>query len=355
MLADTPGLGSLHAHASAHALDYLPRCDLGIVTIDAAATLTQQDLDLLRALHDGGAEWLVVLTKADTVAAEALAQQQRYLEAAVAEALQVTTPIGAISVHAGHAAELDAWLKGTLQPMLERTYARAGERRHRRIAELAGRVRATLQQALAEQPMAKHDGDGDAAPDQGSLLATLDETHRRLHDLIDTLAERGVPVIVEETVIKTPAATTLTGLDLCARAANMADAVVRDAMSALRAIAGKLGPDTSTQVLRGVPAFTASLPELLAVSSGNGPQLLRRPGLRRRLHAALDEPLGRDLEVYANSLNDWLDCGVRELRRAALTMPGQAALAANADHDALRSDLQQLETLLGNGLSGHAA
>ena len=350
VLADTPGLGSLHAHASAHALDYLPRCDLGIVAIDAAATLTPQDLDLLRALRDGGAEWLAVLTKADTVAAEALAQQQRYVESAVAEALQVTTSIAAISVRAGHEAELDAWLQGTVQPMLKRTEARAGERRHRRIADLAGRVRATLQQALAEQPMAADDDDGDAARGQGNLLATLEETHRRRHDLIRTLAERGVPVIVEEIVAQTHVGTPLGAPDIGARAAVLADAVVRDAVSELRVIADQLGPDTSIQVLRGVPAFTASLPESLAVSSGNGPQWLRRPGLRRRLHAALDAPLGHDLDTYANDLNDWLDRSMRELRRALLAQPSHAAAAKDMDHDTLRVDLQHLEALLGQAV-----
>lgn len=44
----TPGLGSLLAHTSAHALDYLARCDVGIAAIDATVTLTlaPHDLDL---------------------------------------------------------------------------------------------------------------------------------------------------------------------------------------------------------------------------------------------------------------------------------------------------------------------
>lgn len=305
VLADTPGLGSLHAHASAHALDYLPRCDLGIVAIDAATTLMPLDIDLLRALRDGGAEWLVVLTKADTVTPEALTQQQRYVEAAVTEALQSTAHITAISAHPEHQADLVAWLQETLQPMLERTNTRADERRRQRIAELAGRVRATLQQALAEQPMTAHDDADDAGRTPGGLLATLDDAQRRLHDLIRSLAERGVPVIVEETVTQTAAGTTLVARDLGARAAALADAVVRDVLSELRAIAVQLGPDTSAQLLRGVPAFTASLVESLSVSAGIGPQWLRRPGLRRRLHAALDAPLQHDLDVYASGLNHW--------------------------------------------------
>jgi Fe2+ transport system protein B len=282
VLTDTPGLGSLHAHASEHAMDYLPRCDLGIVANDAAATLMPQNLDLLRALRDGGAQWLVVLTEADTVAPEALAQQRRYIETTITEALQITVSVGAISVRPGHEAELHTWLQHSLQPMVERTSAQAGERRQRRITELTGRIHTTLQQALAGQPTTALDDDAGSAREPGDLLATLEETHRRLHDLFRTLSDRGVPVIVEEILAQTPAGTTLAARDLGARAAALADAVVRDTVAQLRDIAEQLCADIATQVLRGVPAFAASLPESLAVSAGRGPLWLRRPGLRRR-------------------------------------------------------------------------
>ncbi|MEO7067258.1 MAG: dynamin family protein [Rhodanobacter sp.] len=346
VLADTPGLGSLHAHASAHALDYLPRCDLGIVAIDAAATLTPQDLDLLGALRDGGAEWVVVLTKADTVTPEALLQQRNYVEASVTEAMQTSTHITAISVHPEHKADLDAWLKDTLQPVLEHTEAQAETRRQRRIAELAGRVRVTLQQALAEQPMAAHDDNDNADRNQGSLLATLDDAQRRLHDLVRSLAERGVSVTVEEIITQTPAGATLAAHDLSAHAAILADTVVRDAVAELRAIAAQIGPDTAPHILRGVPTFAASLPESVVVLSGRGPSLLREPGLRRRLHAALNVSVQNDMDVYANSLNNWLDRAVRELRRAALAVPELGAVTTGADHNTLHADLRQLEALL---------
>jgi GTP-binding protein EngB required for normal cell division len=347
VLTDTPGLGSLHAHASAHALDYLPRCDLGIVAIDAAATLMPQDLDLLRALRDGGAEWLVALTKADTVAPEALAQQRRYLRGALAEALQADVSVAAISVRPGHRTGLDAWLRETLQPMLERTNARAAERRRQRVAELAARVRATLQQALAERPAAAHDDDAGTGRDQGDLLAALDDTHRRLHDLVRTLAERGARVIVDETAAQTPAGIALRADDLGARAATLADAVVRDAMAGLRTIADRLGPDVAARVLRGVPPFAANLPKALSLSSGAVPWPLRQALLRRRLRDALGDPLRHDFDVYASGLNDWLDQVVRELRRAALAVPGHGTVTPAADHDTLRADLQRLDALLG--------
>jgi GTP-binding protein EngB required for normal cell division len=69
MLVDTPGLGSLATSGAAEAMAYLPRCDLGIVLIDAASTLNQDDLALLRTLYESGAPAMVLLSKADLLSA----------------------------------------------------------------------------------------------------------------------------------------------------------------------------------------------------------------------------------------------------------------------------------------------
>jgi hypothetical protein len=57
------------------------------------------------------------------------------------------------------------------------------------------------------------------------------------------------------------------------------------------------------------------------------------------------------LDVYTDSLNHWLDRAIRELRRAALTVPGNAARIKDADHNTLSTDLQQLEALTGRAAS----
>ena len=47
IFVDTPGVGSLALSGGAEALAYLPRCDLGVVLVDAASTLNEEDLALL--------------------------------------------------------------------------------------------------------------------------------------------------------------------------------------------------------------------------------------------------------------------------------------------------------------------
>ena len=65
MLVDTPGVGSLARSGGSETFAYLPYCDLGVVLIDAASTLTPDDLDLLRLLYEAAVPAQVVLSKAD--------------------------------------------------------------------------------------------------------------------------------------------------------------------------------------------------------------------------------------------------------------------------------------------------
>jgi GTP-binding protein EngB required for normal cell division len=344
VLTDTPGLGSLHASASAHALDYLPRCDLGIVAIDAAATLMPQDLDLLRALRDGGADWLVVLTKADAVASDALAQQRSYVERTLAEALQLPVTVDAVSVQAGHCAGFEQWRDEVLRPKLEHAAAQAGARHRQRILDLTVRAHATLQQALAEQPEVP--ASTEAARSHGSALADLDERHRRLHDLVRDLDRRGAEAIIEEAVTQAPPGIALDAGDMAARAASLADAVVRDILGELRGVAGRLDQPAATQALRGVPPFGAS-PAAASVSTGAALLPWRRPQLRSRLRNRWGADLQRDFSTYAVELNHWLDQAVRQLRRHAMeSFEGEAAPAAVPDRAMLEADLGRLDVLL---------
>lgn len=349
VLTDTPGLGSLHASASAHALDYLPRCDLGIVAIDAAATLMPQDLDLLRALRDGGADWLVVLTKADTIAAAALAQQRRYIEQAITEALQSPAQVTALSVHDAHRVELEAWRDGVLRPKLERAAGQAAERHRHRIVELAARVRTTLRQALAELPAATPAAAGEAR-NHGSTLASLDDVHRRLRSLVRDLAERGAPVIIEETVAQTPAAITVDAGNLAGRAAGLADAVVRDALDALREVAARTHHPAAVQALRGVPPFAAALTEA-SVPTGAALVPWRRAWLRRQLRIRWNAELERSFDSYATELGHWIDQTVRQLRHHAMESFEDASTVPSADDQVtLEADLHRLDVLLEGGM-----
>jgi len=67
---DTPGLGSLATRGAAETLAYLPRCDLGVVLIDAGSTLTPDDLQTIQILYDAAIPATVLLSKADLLTPE---------------------------------------------------------------------------------------------------------------------------------------------------------------------------------------------------------------------------------------------------------------------------------------------
>ena len=67
VLVDTPGLGSLALEGAAETLAYLPRCDLGIVLVDASSNLQTDDVATVDALRAASIPALVVLSKADLV------------------------------------------------------------------------------------------------------------------------------------------------------------------------------------------------------------------------------------------------------------------------------------------------
>ena len=67
---DTPGLGSLATSGATETLAYLPKCDLGVVLIDAGTTLTAEDLQTIMALQQAAIPVNVLLSKADLLSVQ---------------------------------------------------------------------------------------------------------------------------------------------------------------------------------------------------------------------------------------------------------------------------------------------
>jgi small GTP-binding protein len=68
VLVDTPGVGSLTTHGARETFAYLPRCDLGVLVIDATTAVSRDDTDLVHRLSESGIEVVVVLSKCDLLA-----------------------------------------------------------------------------------------------------------------------------------------------------------------------------------------------------------------------------------------------------------------------------------------------
>ena len=98
---DTPGLGSLATSGAEETVAYLPRCDLGWVLVDAASTLTHEDLTVAQALYQSGAHVMLLVSKADLLQPADLKQTLRYAREQLMSQLGIDTPVYPVSVLAG--------------------------------------------------------------------------------------------------------------------------------------------------------------------------------------------------------------------------------------------------------------
>ena len=115
---DTPGLGSLAVAGAEETIAYLPRCDLGIVLIDASAGLTQDDLIVVQALYQAGASAMILISKADLFSAADREHMIAYVKANLRSELRIGPSVHAVSISGADAALCDAWFESELRPFL---------------------------------------------------------------------------------------------------------------------------------------------------------------------------------------------------------------------------------------------
>ena len=341
VLTDTPGLGSLHARASAHALTYLPRCDLGLVAIDASTTLSTLDVDLLRALEQAHAQHMVLLTKCDAVPSEAWSQQQVYLTHTLAEALGEPVEVHPISVAATQEDVFRQWREAVLGPALAACAAAAAGRKQARTLRLARQVALRLEQSLREASSVAEAPVGTS----GVSLAALDDVEARLRELCTQLARNGAAVVLRDAAEAPPQSTGL-HVHVAALAGGLADQVVRDLTAGLGGFATKITAGLGDEWLRGVPPFVWTPPNL-AGASRRGPQFWRRWWLHRDLERYFGASLEDALASYARQLAEWLAQACRILRQV-LKEAAVGRVTESGDVEQMRTDLGRVCTWLGD-------
>jgi GTP-binding protein EngB required for normal cell division len=170
---DTPGLGSLATSGARETLAYLPKCDLGVVLIDAGATLTAEDLQTIMALQQAAIPVNVLLSKADLLSAQDREQIVAYVKEHIASECRLDLPVHPVSVVASCRAMLDDWFEHQITPL----YARSQELRatsiRRKIGALQDSVTAALQARLNRGQQTSTDADeGARAAEQTLRKAT---------------------------------------------------------------------------------------------------------------------------------------------------------------------------------------
>ena len=327
VFTDTPGLGALQGHARAAALDYLPRSDLGLLLIDASATLTELERDLAQAVLDSGATLRVLLTKSDLVDSDAVREQCDYLASQLGAALNTTVQIDALSSVPARRDALRTWRERELQPLLASLHVDAAARQHARALALGRQILASLRLAARE-----HDAGNTATLDSVPLLA-LETATRAQHHAIAEFSERAPAALLRRAA--------LARMNAAALGALAADIVHQLARQTRATLTTEAGDDHAA-----LPTFDWQ-PAPLPTSPPRALGALGRAWQRQRLQRSCGPALQQSCRAYAAALHAWLDAHVAARQRQSRA--GQSAGAA--DPVQLAEDIARLAAALGNSPS----
>ncbi len=366
VFVDTPGLGSLATSGAAETLAYLPRCDLAFVLLDAASTLTPDDVSTIRALTDAATPILVLLGKADLLSEVDLQRARAYVARQLTEQLGAALTVSPVSAIPAFAARLDEWFRSEVEPLL----GQHDELRRRSIARKAGALReamvATLERLLLRRGHVA--GDPDAAELAARLRAASLEFERARTDgeaIVGTIGPTAPRVLA-----RTAAALAARGPNGSDNAGAALRAALDEVMTEVTApLLARLDAllEATRDVVRGFGDVPAALetphvlrelprPDLGQVQPAVKPGLARLFGARATVRAferALDGQAGTEVQAaadtYAGLVRQWY---LRTLRRVraefemvadqqrahTLRMPGGSA----PDRAALAEDLERL-------------
>ncbi|MCK9367034.1 MAG: dynamin family protein [Metallibacterium scheffleri] len=325
VFTDTPGLGALQSHARAAALDYLPRSDLGLLLIDASATLTELERDPAQAVLDSGATLRVLLTKSDLVDSDAVREQSTYLASQLGAALDTAVPIDALSSVPARRDELRAWRERELQPLLASLHVDAAARQRTRALVLGRQILASLRLAAREQDV------GNTATLDSTPLLALETATRTQHHAIAEFSERAPAALLRHA-----AQARMNAAALGALAADIAHQLAQQTRAAL-------APDASDDSAA-LPTFDWQ-PTPLPAPPARALGALGRAWQQQRLRSMFSPALEQTCRAYAAALHAWLDAHVAAHQR--LLRAGQSAGAA--DPAQLAQDIARLAATLGSG------
>jgi GTP-binding protein EngB required for normal cell division len=371
---DTPGLGSLAVAGAEETIAYLPRCDLGIVLIDASAGPTQDDLVVVQALYQAGASAMILISKADLFRATDREQMISYVKTNLRDQLQIEPPVHAVSVFGTESVLCDRWFETELRPFLTRHQELAITSQKRKIGALREAVIDALERRVQasseavsvesaglskEATEALREGDRVLERAQSESFFLTRKIAKMQRAIIDVAAERIAAVLIEsgnadigsifsetlKRLIAEPVAATLRSLEQTRSELVHAETAA--------SASGWTAPDELPKPA-GMP--TLDVNEISQKMVIEKPAVLSLFGtsavaswVRRKLETEYDRALLEFLSLYANRLRRWMEQSINALRNAFNEFSDmhrahfEAAPAADlSDVSVLQSDLRVL-------------
>jgi GTP-binding protein EngB required for normal cell division len=387
IFVDTPGLGSLATRGAAETLAYLPRCDLGVVLIDAGSTLTPDDLQTIQILYDAAIPAMVLLSKADLLTAQEQSHVIEYVKDHIRKELNVDLAIHAVSVVRESKELLTRWFEDDIAPL----YSQRQDLKIRSIRRKLGGLRQSVEIALRGRLRRK-----DQIPirrleqlrvveaelrQASGRLEEMKKTARRAADELNQSSSGKMLQIAASYLVKSWSSPDSDEKLAAEVVSNAITRTVQDQTETLRqrmdVLAHKLNEtlQSAAKVLEitDVPAeeeFACVLREMPVFDLGQLTFHLRRPVLltllvkkasesfaTKRLTALIGAQLSRSLSAYRALLYDWSDRTLGQVQRRfdayansyraqVERLLGNQEMRAGQDEDSIRRDLESLENTL---------
>jgi GTP-binding protein EngB required for normal cell division len=376
VVVDTPGLGSLATAGAAETLAYLPRCDVGLVLVDAASPLTAEDVGTIARLHEAGVPVQVLLSKADLLTPADLDRVAAYVTGQLATHLGAAPAVHPVSVLETRADLLDRWRAEALTPIVAGHTEQARAAVERKIGALREAVASALRIRLAaarRAPAAPDAGGGELETDLRRAAARFEQARLALEPA------RVVPdAFVDETIARVARALAARGLgrapdDRVAAAAGAElaacvtarDEPVRQELAAVAAdtaaalaraarAAGATAPaaEDETAIVRDMPR--ADLESLRVARPWPALEALGPRAAawrwRRALGRSARETLRETLRSHAVVVHAWAEDVLARLRRRFEAQAGlyrlqieRGADAGGEDAEAIARDLARVD------------
>jgi len=321
---------------------YLPRCDLGIVLIDASAGLTPDDLIVVQALYQAGASAMVLISKADLFGVADREQMIAYVKANLRSELRVEASVYAVSVFGADAALCDAGFESELRPFLAQHHELAMTSQKHKIGALREAVIGALQRRLQvgskavsetsatlpeKATEALRNGDRILERAQGESFFLTRKIAKMHRAIIDIAAERIAAALAESeevdaasmfsetltSLIAEPVAATL-------RSIEQTRGALAEAMQ-VAASASEQGLPDELPKPAGMPMMDVNeIPQKITVEKPRVLSLLDKGMLashvQRKLETEYDRALLEFLSLFANRLRRWMEQSINALRNA---------------------------------------
>jgi hypothetical protein len=384
ILVDTPGLGSLASAGASETLAYLPRCDLGVVLIDAGSTLTMEDVSTVQALYEAAIETTILLSKADLLEVGDVLQMKEYIGNRIRSHLGLELPIHAVSVQPDFTHLLDDWFANELAPLYERHRELTKDSLRRKIGALkdsvAGALRSRLDRAVHPRSPATLPGPevAEAESELRRVTGRFEEARQlwfrdtlELRDygpkfleeaakrMVEGWRAQGVPGAIDwqgfEAIATAIAAEKATGIRV------MFEDLARDLGDSVRRVSNLLGED-STAVAE---ELTGVVKEMPRIDLGSGDLEVRQPLVacvsrawaKRRIEGVLRERVGERVNQAFATFGSMLDAWSKrtsaelQLRFNSYADPLRDKLAplsetstAGGDVSEIHAALEEIET-----------